>query len=111
MQWVVIVQSWDATYNIAAYAILVVILFLITVIFGIYPIEIRWTKRTTTAIGLVFIIMWYYELVNDTTKMIYISDIVRLFGVVLVILGPLGYLIPNSVKKAKQERKTQIIEI
>ncbi len=107
----VIVQSWFEQYNILYYFILVLICLFLFVLFGIYPIHFRMTKATLFVIGIVLIIIWDTVLLNDITTHVYVGDLFKLVWVVLTLLAWTNVLITDKVKKQKQNKKIEIIEV
>lgn len=109
-QGAVVVQSEYETYNTLAYVLLAIVAIYYTVMYGVYPMNIKWHKRTFIVVGLACIMMAFAYLIDDPEKSIYIGDFMRLLGVVLVVFGGSGYLIPAKIQKKKAEAELEIIE-
>ena len=109
-QGAMIVQSEFETYNVLAYVILAILATYYTVMYGIYPLPIKWHKRIFIVIGLTCILMAFTYLVDEPSQHIYIGDFMRLLGVLLVVFGGSGYLVSDRIKKKKADEELEIIE-
>ncbi len=88
----VIVQPEYIGMNLIATLAVIVIAFYMMVVYGVYPLYHPMQKRILFVIGLACIIFGHMILLNDVEKAIYASDIVRLFGVLIVWFGATGIL-------------------
>jgi len=107
----VIVQWWFTQYNILYYVILVLVCLFLFVLFGIYPLHFRMTKATLFVMGIGLIIIGDTVLLNDITTYVYVGDIFKVLWVLLTLLAWTNVLITDRVKKQKQAKKVQIIEV
>ncbi len=107
----IIVQGEFVDYNVAAYGILSLLCVFYLVAYGIYPIHIKWHKRMFLVIGIGVIIGSYTYLLDDASQNIYIGDFMKLLGVLLVLFGATGHLIPAKSHQKKAESEIEIIEV
>jgi len=107
----IIVQSWFTQYNGIYYLVLVLVCLFLFILFGIYPVHFRMTKATLFVLGLALIVIWDTVLLNDVVSYVYVGDIFKVLWVVLTLLAWTNVLITDKVKKKKQEKNVQIIEV
>lgn len=107
----IIVQGWFVQYNTIYYLILILICLFLFILFGVYPIHFRMTKATLFVLGIALIIIGDTVLLNDVTTYVYIWDIFKVVGVVLTLLAWTNVLITDKVKKQKQAKNVEIIEV
>ena len=86
---------------------IIMIAWYILITYGIYPMYHKYQKWVLFLIGVAAIVVGYEMLINDTEKMIYVSDIVRVFGVLTVWLGATG-VITNTKAIAAQKRSKNV---
>lgn len=110
-QGTVIVLPQRATWNTASYILVFGVGILLLILFGVYPVSFKRMKRSLTAAGIWLILLGFYVLKNDVASTLYLSDLIRVLGILLIILGPTGVIIPESIKKHQEREKTQIIEV
>ena len=108
---IIIVQSWFTQYNGIYYLVLVLVCLFLFILFGIYPVHFRMTKATLFVLGLALIVIWDTVLLNDVVSYVYVGDIFKVLWVVLTLLAWTNVLITDKVKKKKQEKNVQIIEV
>ena len=108
---IIIVQSWFTQYNEIYYLVLVLVCLFLFILFGIYPVHFRMTKATLFVLGLALIVIWDTVLLNDVVSYVYVGDIFKVLWVVLTLLAWTNVLITDKVKKKKQEKNVQIIEV
>ena len=107
----IIVQSGFIEYNTLYYLVLVVICLFLFILFGIYPIHFKMTKATLFVMGLALIVIWDTVLLNDINTYVYVGDIFKVLWVILTLLAWTNVLITDKVKKKKQEKNVQVIEV
>jgi len=107
----IIVQSWFTQYNGIYYLVLVLVCLFLFILFGIYPVHFRMTKATLFVLGLALIVIWDTVLLNDVVSYVYVGDIFKVLWVVLTLLAWTNVLFTDKVKKKKQEKNVQIIEV
>ena len=110
-QGTVIVQSAYLEWNTLYFLILTVICLFLFILFGIYPVHFRLTKATLFVVGLALIVIWDTVLLNDVATYVYIGDIFKVLWVVLTLLAWSNLLITDKVKKQKQAKNVEIIEV
>lgn len=69
------------------------------------------TKATLFVMGIGLIIIGDTVLLNDITTYVYVGDIFKVLWVFLTLLAWTNVLITDRVKKQKQAKKVQIIEV
>ena len=69
------------------------------------------TKATLFVMGIALIIIGDTVLLNDVTTYVYIGDIFKVLGVALTLLARINVLITDKVKKQKQAKNVEIIEV
>lgn len=108
---IVIVQSGFIPYNMVYYGVLLLICLFLFVLFGVYPIHFKMTKATLFVLGIALIIIWDTVLLNDVSTHVYVGDIFKVLWVFLTLLAWTNVLITDKVKKQKQDKNVEIIEI
>lgn len=108
---ITIVQSGFIEYNMVYYIILLLICLFLFIFFGVYPIHFKMTKATLFVLGIALIIIWDTVLLNDIANYVYVADIFKVLWVVLTLLAWTNVLITDKVKKQKQSKKVEIIEV
>ncbi len=108
---IVIVQWGFLEYNSLYYLVLALICLFLFILFGVYPIHFKMTKASLFVLGLTLIIIWDTVLINDVATSVYVGDIFKIFGVVLTLLAWTNVLITDKVKKQKQDKNIEIIEV
>lgn len=100
----------NPTNNMIILGLLIVIgiVFLIHVLYR--PLIQKRIRLTMALIGAVIIILGHYVLHDNPEARIYLSDITKIFGVIILIGGATGLLIPADVVAEIQESKVEIIE-
>lgn len=107
----VIVQGWYLEYNTIYYIILMLICLFLFILFWIYPVHFRMTKATLFVLGLALIIIGDTVLLNDVSTYVYVGDIFKILWVILTLLAWTNVLITDKVKKQKENKKIEIIEV
>jgi len=107
----IIVQWWFIEYNTIYYLILTLICVFLFVLFGVYPIYFKMTKATLFILGIALIIIGNTVLLNDVTHHIYVGDIFKVVWVLLTLLSWTNVLITDKVRKQKNKKNMEIIEI
>lgn len=110
-QWTMIVQNQYAWRNIPMYVILIAICLYMIWLYGIYPINIKFSRATALVIGLFFIVISQVVLANDGYSHIYIWDMFSVLGVLILVLFPTNILTTEKVKKEKSKKNEVIIEV
>ncbi len=110
-QGTVIVNSAFVEYNTSYYLLLGLICFFIFLFFSLRPVYFKMTKTTLFVMWIALIIIGDTTLVNDVTARVYIGDLFKLLGVVLTLLAWTNVLITDKVKKKKESKKQQVIEV
>lgn len=106
-----IVQTGFSEYNMIYILVLLVSCLYLFVFFAVYPIYIKMSKVTLLVLGIALIIMGDTVLINIPDQKIYISDIIKVFGVIISLLSWTNVFITSKVKKEKETKKVEIIEI
>lgn len=108
---VMIVVPQYVALNYVFYGFFLLLSLYIAVYYGIYPMHIKFSRAILFVIGLSAIIMGKTVLANSGIDGIFFGDIACVFWVVTLILGPTGMLFTQSIKKQKEEKELEIIEV
>ena len=109
--WKSIVEPQYANMNIVFYIILIGICAYIAIFYWIYPIHIKFSRSTLFVIGLCAIIMWKTVFLDDPMNNIYFWDLSCVLWVLILIIWPTNLITTSQVKKAKEEKDLEIIEV
>ena len=109
--WKPIVTTEYANLNYLFYGIFILFTLYIAVYYGIYPKHIKFSREILFVIGLAAIILGKTMLANNGLEGIYFWDIACVFWVVTLILWPTGLLFTKNIKKQKEEKDLEIIEV
>ncbi len=107
IQQTIVVKTEYVWLNTLVLIAIVLVAWYILITYGIYPMYHKMQKRLLLVLGVAAIVVGYEMLINDTEKMIYVSDIVRVFGVLTVWLGATG-VITNTKAIAAQKRSKNV---
>lgn len=111
LNWVMIVNPQYIELNYIFYAILIILSLYIAVYYGIYPMHIKFSRAILFVIGIASIIMGKTVLANNGIEGVFFWDIACVFWVITLIIGPTGLIFTQKVKKQKEERELEIIEV
>lgn len=106
-----LVQPEYQNVNALFYLILIGISLYVSVFYGFYPIHIKFSRATLFVLGLSAIIMGKTLFLNDAFNGVYFWDLSAILGVILVVIGPTNMITTTSVKKKKEEKNLEIIEV
>ncbi len=81
------------------------------VFYGIYPVKVRFSKITLFVLWLVLLFVGEYVLTNNASQWVYIADLIKIVGVVILILSPTNILHTDSVLKKEKTKGVEIIEV
>lgn len=65
----------------------------VLVVFGIWPIRIPRLRVVSLVLGLAIITFAHTQLIDNPQQSIFLADILKIFGVLITILGPTGVII------------------
>lgn len=100
-----------ANLNVIAYIILIALCIYIFIIYGIYPIHIRFSRTTLLVIAIALIVLSQTIITNDGPNGIYIGDLFSVLGVLILILFPTNIITTDKVKSQKKKKHEVIIEV
>lgn len=106
-----IVQGEYASSNTVFLGVLALVAIYILIVYSIYPMHIKFGKPTLFGIAIALIFVGQYVLLDDVSKHVYLTDVCKLIGAVLLVLSPTNILMSQKVITKKQEEKMEIIEI
>ena len=106
-----IVQSSYQEFNYPVYAILIVLSLYVVWCYGLVPTHVKFSRSVLFVIGLVALVVGKTLLANDGTQGIFFGDIASVFGVITLIIGPTGLIFTQNIKKQKEEKDLEIIEV
>ncbi len=109
--WRSIVNPEYANLNYLFYGTFILFTLYIAVYYGIYPKHIKFSRAILFVIGLSAIILGKTMLANNGLEGVYFGDIACVFWVVTLILWPTGLLFTQKIKKQKEEKDLEIIEV
>lgn len=109
--WKSIVESQYSNMNWIFYMILIAICAYIAIFYWIYPIHIKFSRSTLFVIWLSAIIMWKTVFLDDPMNNIYFWDLSCVLWVLILIIWPTNLITTSSVKKKKEEKDLEIIEV
>lgn len=93
------------------YGILILLSLYVGVYYGIYPMHIKFSRAILFVIGISAIIMGETMFANDGLNGLYFGDLAKVFGVVVLIVGPTGLIFTKRIHKQKEEKELEIIEV
>ena len=111
IMWKSIVETQYANMNSIFYFILIAICAYIAIFYWIYPINIKFSRSTLFVIGLAAIIMWKTVFVDNPMNNIYFWDLSCVLWVLILIIWPTNLITTSQVKKKKEEKDLEIIEV
>lgn len=106
-----IVQSSYQEFNYPVYAILIALSLYVVWCYGLVPTHVKFSRSVLFVIGLVALVVGKTLLANDGTQGIFFGDIASVFGVITLIIGPTGFIFTQNIKKQKEEKDLEIIEV
>lgn len=106
-----IVQSSYQEFNYPVYAILIVLSLYVVWCYGLIPTHVKFSRSVLFVIGLVALVVGKTLLANDGAQGIFFGDIASVFGVITLIIGPTGLIFTQNIKKQKEEKDLEIIEV
>ena len=109
--WKSIVQSQYSNMNLLFYIILIAICMYIAIFYWIYPIHIKFSRSTLFVLWLSAIIMWKTVFLDDPMNNIYFWDISSVLWVIILIIWPTNLITTSKVKKIKEDKNIEIIEV
>lgn len=109
--WKSIVQSQYSNMNVLFYLILIAICMYIAIFYWIYPIHIKFSRSTLFVLWLSAIIMWKTVFLDDPMNNIYFWDISSVLWVIILIIWPTNLITTSKVKKIKEDKNIEIIEV
>lgn len=111
LQWAVIVQ-WEYSHLNGFFYILLFIFALYKFVFyGVYPVIVRFSKVMVFSLGVALLFIGAYVLQDNPSQGVYISDIIRVIGIVLMILGPTNLLHTEKNITKKKLKEVEVIEV
>lgn len=106
-----LVQPEYANINSLFYSILIAISLYVSVFYGFYPIHIKFSRATLFVLWLSAIIMGKTVFLNDPINNIFFWDLSSVLWVVLLIIWPTNLIVTSKVKKVKEDKNLEIIEV
>lgn len=104
--------QWGLPLSTSRYYLIVVIIFVfLFIFFAIYPVHFKMNKATLFLVGLCLLVLWDTIFLNVPEQHIYVWDLLKLFGVLLMLLAWTNVLITDKVNNDKKMKKVEIIEV
>lgn len=109
--WNAIVNSQYLDLNYPMYVILIALSVYIVACYGIVPTHVRFSRGILFSIWLFALFLGKFILANNWSQGIYFWDIISVFWVITLIIGPTGLIFSQKIKKQKEEKDLEIIEV
>ena len=109
--WKSIVEPQYSNMNTLFYIILIAICSYIAIFYWVYPIHISFSRSTLFVIWLSAIIMWKTVFLDNPMNNIYFWDLSCVLWVLILIIWPTNLITTSQVKKKKEEKELEIIEV
>lgn len=106
-----IVDMQNQNLNYPMYAILLVLSCYIVGFYGLVPTHVKFSRGILFVIALFSIFLGKFILSNDGAAGLYFGDILSVFGVIVMIVWPTGLIFSQKIKKQKEEKDLEIIEV
>jgi hypothetical protein len=103
--------NWSTELNYITYWILILVFTYYLVFYSIIPTYIKWFKVINTIVWLFVVVISYKFLVNSWYEGIYYWDIFNVIWIILTIIWPTNLLVSKEIKKDKDDKNMEIIEI
>ena len=107
---IVVQDPFLAGQALHVWVIMVLVAF-VTILLWVRPFNMPMIKRSLFVIWVGFVFYGFYIFKNDVSQNIYLSDLLRVYWVLVLILGSTWILVPKKVKKMKEQSRMEIIEI
>lgn len=109
--WTIIVNESFLEKNTMIYWLYILIFLYYLVFYVIKPTYIKKYKLRNTLIWIFIITSSQTFLINDWFNGIFYGDIFTVIWVILAILWPTDLLVSKKLKKEKQDKKMEVIEV
>lgn len=106
-----IVQISHQEFNYPVYAILIALSLYVVWCYGLVPTHVKFSRAILFVIGIVSLIVGKILLANDWAHGVFFWDIASVFWVITLIVGPTGLIFTQKIKKEKEEKDLEIIEV
>ena len=111
VKWIPFVQWGMPLSNIRYYGILVLIFVFLFIFFAVYPVHFKMNKATLFLVWLCLLVIWDTIFLNVPEQHVYVGDLLKLIGVLLILLAWTNVLITDKVNRDKKMKKVEIIEV
>jgi hypothetical protein len=81
------------------------------VLFAVHPVYMKINKASLFVLGIGLLLMGDYVLINNPENYIYIADITKILGSVLIVLAWTNFFVSKKAKKQKEDSGIEIIEV
>lgn len=95
-------------YILMGICLIIALLFLINTLYQ--PLIQKRTRLTIALVGLAMVILAHYTMFDTPENMIYLADVTKLFGVIILVGGATGAVIPTDIIQEIKESKIEVIE-
>ncbi len=109
IQQTIVVKTEYVWLNTLVLIGIVLVAWYIMITYGIYPMYHKMQKRLLLVLGVAAIVVGHEMLINNIDAMIYVSDIVKVFGVMVVWFGATGVI--TKTKTITEQKRLQNVEI
>ncbi|USN56747.1 MAG: hypothetical protein H6766_07130 [Candidatus Peribacteria bacterium] len=101
-------QTGAKNYILIGLCLIVALLFAINTLYK--PLIQKRIRLTLSLIGLGLIVLAHYTMLDNPETYLYLADLTKLFGVLILVGGATEAIIPTDVVEKIQESKIEIIE-
>lgn len=101
-------QEGVGNYILIGLCLVITLLFVINTLYR--PLIQKRIRLTLSLVGVGLIILAHYTMLDNPETMLYLADLTKLFGVLILVGGATGAVIPTDVVEQIQESKIEIIE-
>lgn len=106
----IVVQPEYIWMNLLSLLGIIAIAIYMLIVYGAYPLYHPMQKRILTVLGIGLIVFWQTVLLNDYNTWIYVWDIMKVFGVLIIRFGSTWLLTSKKISQQKKEKSIEIIE-
>lgn len=106
----VLVRPAFEVYNMLAFVgVWIVLVFFLVAVF--VPQLLPDNRWAVPLFGIVLVLCAHYYLVDTPDRYVFVRDIMKVFGLMLVIAWATKSLIPESVREERAQKNVEIIEV
>ena len=111
MKGIVFVQGWLPLSVSRYYLIITLIFVFLFIFFALYPVHFKMNKATLFLVWLCLLVLGDTIFINTPEQGVFVGDLLKLLGVLLILLAWTNVLITDKVNNDKKMKKIEIIEV